>query len=116
MDHSTLSYRGVHDLWFRGCVRAKERCNYSLALQNVLCKATLTHSQSRTTRAQWVCSEAENKRRTGCCEALKAHLGMRRTKSVQRDRERERRSQVFRAACTTPLTHDAQQHDPRGCG
>ena len=29
-------------------------------IENALCKATVTHSEWHTTRAQWVCSEAEN--------------------------------------------------------
>ena len=33
----------------------------SVAFQNALCKDTVTHSESHTTRAQCVCSEAENR-------------------------------------------------------
>ena len=33
----------------------------SVAIQNALCKAAVTHSESYTTRAQLVCSEAQNR-------------------------------------------------------
>ena len=32
----------------------------SVGIQNALCKATVIHLESHTTRAQWVCSGAEN--------------------------------------------------------
>ena len=32
----------------------------SVDIQNALCEAADTHSEWNTTRAQWVCSEAEN--------------------------------------------------------
>ena len=44
-------------------VKAKQRCNGATALadfQNALCKATVTHLESHTTKAQCVCTEAEN--------------------------------------------------------
>ena len=52
-------------------VTTRERCNHghiyrSMAvttlvdIQNTLCKATVTHSESHTTTAQCVCSEAES--------------------------------------------------------
>ena len=46
-----------------------------MGIQNPLCKATVTHSESHTRRAQWVCSEAEKRviLIVAVYEALKAH-------------------------------------------
>ena len=43
-------------------VTTKQRCKYIIwvDIQHAPCKATVTHSQLHMTRAQWVCSEAEN--------------------------------------------------------
>ena len=43
-------------------VTTKQRCKYtaSVAVQNALCKATVTNSELHTTRALSLCSEAEN--------------------------------------------------------
>ena len=50
------------------------------ANQHVLCKATETH----TTRARWVFSEAENKALDALVKRIRAHLEMTRWKSVHK--------------------------------
>ena len=46
--------------WHQPCNKQNSDANTLVDIQKALCKATVTHSQSHTTRAQWVCSDAEN--------------------------------------------------------
>ena len=60
---------------------AKQRCNYFGGYSKTSCvkRQLLDHSESHTTRVQWVCSKAEN---IWHCEAPMARLEMRRLRSV----------------------------------
>ena len=51
-------------------------------IQNALCQAKVTHSVLHTTRAQLVCSDAENRAIAVIVKALRAHLEMRHSTGV----------------------------------
>ena len=46
--------------WHQHYRQLNSAVNSSVDMQNVLCKAAIAHSESHATRAQWVCTEAEN--------------------------------------------------------
>ena len=49
----------------------------SVDIRNALCKAAVTHLKSHTTRAPWICSEAENSAIVAKVKMIMTRLQMR---------------------------------------
>ena len=63
----------VHVAYISHVTTKQRLIHFGGYIQNVLCNATVTHSESHTTRAQWVCSE-ENSVKQVIVSIVK-HLG-----------------------------------------
>ena len=94
---------------YQPCQQPNRAVNTSVDIQNALCKATVTHAESHTTRVQWVCSEAENN-----AEHRAAIVG----RSGEGERKREdRRGRGKRAAIVGRSAEgERKREDRRGRG
>ena len=83
--YSAILCSWADSLWLYGVHRmCTKTASTMVDIHNMLCKATVIHSELHANWAQWVCSEAKNSANCySChCEMLRAHPEMRHLTSV----------------------------------